>query len=367
MARRNSGRLVVELPLAEGKPSRGVRLGEVGIELDRLPARLLGLREVFLGALVVAPELGVGVGQTRPRQRVAGIDFDRLGEHLPRRFEIRTGSATVMAAAPQVELVGLEIGRAFGAQGLFLDRAQGQLQGLDDVVGNLALDDEDIGELTVIGLRPQVETVGHLDQLGADTELIARLAHAALENIVDPEPAADLLYIEVGLLERVDRGPRRDAKTLDVGEGADQLFGQTVGEVLVVGIGAQIGKRQHRHRRHVVPGCGCDVCREAAGSPITGCGRLFGAAAQPPAGGEDHDRGEPRGGPQPVLAESPSTCGAAEMGVAPLPVVNHPRVDLAPQALELVADILGRLIARLGVLLQTVLDDAREVPRQRFR
>jgi len=64
-----------------------------------------------------------------------------------------------MAAAPQVKLIGFEISRAFRAQGLFFNRAQGQLQGLDDVVGNLALDAEDIFELTVIGLRPQVKTV----------------------------------------------------------------------------------------------------------------------------------------------------------------------------------------------------------------
>jgi hypothetical protein len=58
-------------------------------------------------------------------------------------------------------------------------------QGIDDRVGDLALHGEDVVELAVVGLRPQVAVVHRVDELRGDAHLVAGLAHAAFEDVAD--------------------------------------------------------------------------------------------------------------------------------------------------------------------------------------
>ncbi len=73
------------------------------------------------------------------------------------------GPAAVIAAPPQVVLVSLEIGGTFDAQSAFFDRAQRQLQSLDNIAGNLILDHEKPIPLRTRSLRQfTIGTVRHL-------------------------------------------------------------------------------------------------------------------------------------------------------------------------------------------------------------
>src|SRR5690349_15222202 len=65
----------------------------------------------------------------------------------------------------------------------------------DDGAGHLVLNGEDILKLPVVALRPDVPVGLSVDQLHGDADSIARLAYAALENVVDPELARDLLHL----------------------------------------------------------------------------------------------------------------------------------------------------------------------------
>ena len=115
------------------------------------------------------------------------------------------------------------------------------MQSFDDIAGDLVLNDEDVFELSVVGFGPEIEAVLHFDELGTDPKLIAGFADTALENVVDTETLPDLLDAECA--------------AIDLGQCADQLLGEAIGEVLVVGIAAQVVERQDRYRRHLRLGC----------------------------------------------------------------------------------------------------------------
>ena len=65
-------------------------------------------------------------------------------------------------------------------------RQELHLELLDDGLGDLVLDRENVGQVAVEALGPEMAVTGPFDQLGVDPDL-ARLAHAALDHIFDAE------------------------------------------------------------------------------------------------------------------------------------------------------------------------------------
>ena len=66
----------------------------------------------------------------------------------------------------------------------------------DDGRGHFVLDGEDVIELAVVALGPDVRVGFGVDQLHGDADAIARLAHAALDDILHLELARDLAHID---------------------------------------------------------------------------------------------------------------------------------------------------------------------------
>ncbi len=62
-----------------------------------------------------------------------------------------------------------------------------------DHLRNLVLNSEDVGQVAVIALGPQVTGVHAVDQLRGDADLVARLLHAALNNIAHAQLTAHVL------------------------------------------------------------------------------------------------------------------------------------------------------------------------------
>src|SRR5262249_36557352 len=58
---------------------------------------------------------------------------------------------------------------------------------------------------------------------------------------------ADSAYVIGAPLEREGTGPRHHLQTRDTSKGADQLVGEAVGEVFVVGVAAEAGEREYDH------------------------------------------------------------------------------------------------------------------------
>ncbi len=114
--------------------------------------------------------------------------------------------------------------------------------------GDLVLDGEHVGQFAIIGLRPQVEAVVDLDQLRGDAHRGARLAHRALEDVLDAQGVADLPQVLVLALEGEGGGAAGDLQVLDLGQRVQDLFGDAVGEVFLLGVRGHVDERQHGDR-----------------------------------------------------------------------------------------------------------------------
>src|SRR6266550_9200511 len=64
-----------------------------------------------------------------------------------------------------VLIEGNKIGRRSLLDGFLLVRRELRLQLLGDGLGDLALDDEDIGQIAIISLRPNIRVTARVDQL----------------------------------------------------------------------------------------------------------------------------------------------------------------------------------------------------------
>ena len=184
---RGTGEVVVAVHLDPAELGMGRCV--VRIDRKRLHGRLAGLGESFLaGQKALACLAGEVASQPVPRRDVARIDrqhlavkrvglLERLGCELPSELD-----------GLQVQRVRLGIGRAR----LRRRAEQRDLELLDHVRRDLVLDREDVVELAVVGLRPQVRVGAGLDQLRRDPHRVARLAHRAFEHVRHVQRARDL-------------------------------------------------------------------------------------------------------------------------------------------------------------------------------
>ncbi len=125
-------------------------------------------------------------------------------------------------------------------------RRQRRLEGIGDSQCHVALDGEDVGQVAVIVVCPEVLVGLRIDELSGDADAAGRASHATLDDVGDPQLSRDLPEVLVGVLVLHDRGAGDDFQVGDLAQVSDDVLGHAVAEVLVVGIGTQVGERQHR-------------------------------------------------------------------------------------------------------------------------
>ena len=184
-------------------------MGVVGVDRDRLLQQLL------------RPPLLVGARAPHVRQR--------LQDQIPCIDALRRLAANA---------------RRFGDKDLRPDRT-------DDLVGDVVLQLEDIGQLAIVSVRPQMHAVRGIDQLSGDAHPAGGLAHAALENVPDAELACDVANVDRFTLEGESGIARDDEEPSLPGQPGDDVLGQPVREIFLLRIAAHILKRQHGDRRLV--------------------------------------------------------------------------------------------------------------------
>ena len=188
----------------------------------------------------------VDLGQAGPRGGVGRIEADGLLERAERPGVVLDRVPQV--AASQVAAVGLEVARRRpGRHGV---RARGQpgLHRLDHPRGDLVLHGEDVRVLAVEPLGPQVETGGHVGELGRDAQPAAGRAHAAVEDMAHRQRAGDRRRVAALALRAEGRGARRHPDPVDPDERVHDLLGHPLAEVILVPGRAHVGERQHRDR-----------------------------------------------------------------------------------------------------------------------
>ncbi len=191
-----------------------MRIGDAVVDLERSIRRLDGESVRFLArprVVAVGRRVsgyhGVRGGEDCMRLGEFRVEFDGGLERLePLGEPLAAEEDPVLqpVAALQIMFVGLQIvgWPPTGIRQFEADRfAECLPQRRDDVAGDLALDRENIGERLVVGLRPQVRIIRHLDQLGSDADLLPRLSHAPFEDVLDPELFRDLAHADGLVLE----------------------------------------------------------------------------------------------------------------------------------------------------------------------
>ena len=96
---------------------------------------------------------------------------------------------------PGVEIEGGQVGGGRLFDRRFLVRRELGLQLIGDGFGNLALDGKHIGQITIVGLCPQMRVGPRIDQLRVHPHLVGRPLHTAFEQMRDAELLPDLAQI----------------------------------------------------------------------------------------------------------------------------------------------------------------------------
>ena len=110
-----------------------------------------------------------------PGCSIVGIDFESLLEQLFCFGCGPGGGSEQKMASPQHQIEGLGIDVL---RDNLLATEQSHLERRGDRACNVVLDREDVLEGTVVGLRPEVDAVCDVDQLGADPYLVAGFTDA---------------------------------------------------------------------------------------------------------------------------------------------------------------------------------------------
>jgi len=147
---------------------------------------------------------------------------------------------------PRIDAVGR---LARGAVALFgikvrLDRG-------DDALGNVVLHREDVMQVAIVFLGPDMLAGFRVDELSGDADLLARRAHAAFEHVAHTEIARDLAHID--RLAFVDEGgiAGDHEQPAQPRQRRDDVLGNTVGDEILGWIAAEKDEGQHGDRWHV--------------------------------------------------------------------------------------------------------------------
>ena len=200
-------RLVVQGPYCVGFPKPRIELQRAVRRLQRrIPLPLHGARGLPIGGAAAA----IPGHQGRQQQGTQRMGPRKPGVPLQGGIDVRERAVNVLGGlAPQHPFTCLEkqlprfhvAGRPPAERRGFI-RTHGNLQGMRDLPGHVALDREDVSELALVALRPQVRVAGGVDELRRDLHPAPCSLHAAFHDIAHTQPTSDGLQIELLAPER---------------------------------------------------------------------------------------------------------------------------------------------------------------------
>jgi len=215
-------------------------------------------------------ELGGLVDATRPalvpplnRASVDTVSQDAqslgiLGVSLEGQAQQRLGALVLGVGLPeprrqcaQVEVVGAQAlgGLGTGASDLCVPHVI--FHRGDDPGRDLILQGEDVPQIPIKAVGPEVGAGLGLDQLGGDAHTVGGLAHAALDKVANAELAADLLHIGKPALVDEARLPGDHEQPAHARQRRQNVIDHAVREVLLFGISAHVGEGQDRDGRTI--------------------------------------------------------------------------------------------------------------------
>src|SRR5215207_1089849 len=145
--------------------------------------------------------------------------------------------------AAQVAVVGVQAFRRLALDSFDFRLFQLRPYRTHHARGHLVLQIEDIFNLAVETINPQVGTGRGIDELARNAHAVARLTYAAFENVAHPELASHLFYVDGPALVGEARIAGDHEQLPETRQRGDDLFHYTVGEIFLLRIPAHILKR----------------------------------------------------------------------------------------------------------------------------
>ena len=151
-------RVVVSAVCRQRKAVRGMCFGEVGIKRQRLGAgRKQRLERDF--RTVPRMQSRIAIGDPGIGARIVGIEISRPGEEASRQLQGSFGARVEKLAPSEIVGIGLDIrGRRLFYR-LLLFRQQLDLELVDDRVRDFVLDRENVGQVAVVAIGPEMRPV----------------------------------------------------------------------------------------------------------------------------------------------------------------------------------------------------------------
>src|SRR6266513_4309921 len=207
----------------------------------------MGLLKINI-ASARAKEVHLGGCKARPSGSEMRIEFDGLLEHLSGKFYALACPLLEEFPRTKIKLVCLHVLRRRFKETALLALGEREPQRVNHTAGNFILDREDVFDLSVEPLRPQLVTIPRIDELHSGADTVAGLADAALKKRLHTESSPNLARID-GCSTKCEAGcSGRDVEYADFGKRIQNLLCNTVAEIFLIAFGAEIRKRQHAKR-----------------------------------------------------------------------------------------------------------------------
>ena len=229
-----------------------MRPGVLAVGADRLERGALGKR--YRGGQVQPAHMrGEHVARRKQPQRltVVRVDRDRLLEQRLRDHAVLPRHAPVMRQRAHHQIPGVHAVRRLALRAEAFRRVELRLDRRHDVFGDLVLHGEHVGDLAIVALRPQVCAGRDVVELRRDAHAAAFLAHAAFDHVAHAELLGDLLHVHGLALVDEGRVARDDEEPAQLRERRDDVLADAVGEILLLGLAAEVREREHRDGRTV--------------------------------------------------------------------------------------------------------------------
>jgi len=148
----------------------------------------------------------------------------------------------------QEGVIRLQVVGVFAYDESFLLQGELQLQRRHNPLYNLVLQGKNVREWAIILLRPHLIARRRVDQLHRDPDTLVRFLHAPFQHVPHAHLATDVLHFYCFAFVSEGGVASDDQETRDFGEIASEHFGQTVAEVVLLGIITEIHQRQDYER-----------------------------------------------------------------------------------------------------------------------
>src|SRR6516164_3490288 len=176
-----------------GKNIVGLRV--FTIERHRLKSGFPSLTHEWSEILdrAVVPLHDQRAGEPQMGIREIGIERKRLFEQTKGCDAIGPGALVHMPEAALAIIPGAHVLRPFRDHALALGAGQRRLDRGGDTRGDVVLHREDVCQIPVVTLGPEMGTGGYIDELAADAHPLPDPPHAAFEDVADAKVAANLV------------------------------------------------------------------------------------------------------------------------------------------------------------------------------